>query len=244
MYSTTIIIFFIYCMVVSNTRSVIVYRNAYFDPIDTNYMLSDLSSISSDNICLCRCYENPFCFTANYFGNNQQCILFFAQLNQSQLRLVPINTNTSVYSFENRTVENLTLFERTNETIFEIWNTTAGGDSLSAIPSFYTGSYWPTQPAENLFDGNLTTDYTNHGMCNYTYYDVSCGEKTGFYLTMYNKSMSLVAFYLGTNNYDSMRDPLSVTIEGSNLYESELTFGSSWTLIYEDSSGLIIDPGR
>ncbi|CAF1313602.1 unnamed protein product [Adineta steineri] len=138
----------------------------------------------------------------------------------------------------------LTLFERTNETIFEIWNTTASGNSLSAIPSFYTGSYWPTQPAENLFDGNLATDYTNHGMCNYTYYDVSCGEKTGFYLTMYNKSMSLVAFYLGTNEYDSMRDPLSVTIEGSNLYGSELTFGSSWTLIYEGSSGLISDPGR
>ncbi|CAF1338460.1 unnamed protein product [Adineta steineri] len=97
-------------------------------------------------------------------------------------------------------MQDLTLFERTNETIFEIWNTAAGDDSLPAIPSFYTGSYWSTQPAENLFDG--------------------------------------------TNDYDSMRDPLSLTIEGSNLYKSELTFGSSWTLIYEGSSGLISDPGR
>jgi hypothetical protein len=38
-------------------------------------------------------------------------------------------------------------------------------------------------------------------------------------------------------------DPLMITIEGSNYNESELTFGKSWTLIYNGTTGLTNDPG-
>jgi hypothetical protein len=37
---------------------------------------------------------------------------------------------------------------------------------------------------------------------------------------------------------------MRITIEGSNQSSSALLFGSSWTLIYNGSSGLDSDPGR
>jgi hypothetical protein len=40
------------------------------------------------------------------------------------------------------------------------------------------------------------------------------------------------------------RDPLTITIEGSNQSISALMLGSSWTLIYNTSTGLNPDPGR
>lgn len=40
------------------------------------------------------------------------------------------------------------------------------------------------------------------------------------------------------------RDPLTITIEGSNQSISALMLGSSWTLIYNGSTGLNPDPGR
>ncbi|CAF2218741.1 unnamed protein product [Rotaria magnacalcarata] len=48
----------------------------------------------------------------------------------------------------------------------------------------------------------------------------------------------LVAFRLATANSYPQRDPLMITIEGSNSNSTELTRGSSWTLLYNGSSGI------
>jgi hypothetical protein len=108
------------------------------------------------------------------------------------------------------------------------------------------GTYWPTQPPIDAFDNDLTTEYTNHGNCNYSSstQSITCGTNTGFYLTLQSGPMILIGFYFGTNTLYSKRDPLTITIEGSNLNGSALTFGSSWTLIYNGNSGLIPNPGR
>jgi hypothetical protein len=81
-----------------------VYNNARFDPIDRRYMISILSSISSVNACLCECYNNIICFTANYFAINHTCFLYFAQLNPRQLWVVPTIMNGTVYGFGNRSL--------------------------------------------------------------------------------------------------------------------------------------------
>jgi hypothetical protein len=137
------------------------------------------------------------------------------------------------------------VFNRTNETIYAIWNTTAGGNSSPSNSSYYEiGAYWPTEPPEAAVDGNITTIYTNHGTCNITIWLITCGDNTGLYLTLNDGPFTLIAFYFYTNDLDSERDPLTITIEGSNLNGSALTLGSSWTLIYNGSSGLTSDPGR
>ena len=57
-------------------------------------------------------------------------------------------------------------------------------------------------------------------------------------------SYTLLGFYVGTQTYDVARDPLTFTIEGSNAAGALLPLGSSWTLIYNGSTGLTPDPGR
>ncbi|CAF1510083.1 unnamed protein product [Adineta ricciae] len=226
------------------TTPITLYRNAYFSPFDSRYLLSNLSSINSTNSCLCQCSSNPLCSTLIYSSKAQFCILFFANLNQGQLKLVTTNIDTNVYSFNNRSSTNITIMTPINETLHPIWNTTAGDNSLAAYSGYQPGSYWPAQSAVNIFDGNLTTEFTSHGVCNISLYLSRCGQNTGFYFTPQSGSMILAGFRLGTSIHSSLRDPLLMTIEGSNSSGSSLTSGSSWTLIYNGSSGLLSDPGR
>jgi hypothetical protein len=44
------------------------------------------------------------CITASYTGYNQSCSLYFAQLEQGQLQLMTIDTNSSVITFRNITI--------------------------------------------------------------------------------------------------------------------------------------------
>jgi alpha-L-fucosidase 2 len=75
-------------------------------------------------------------------------------------------------------------------------------------------------------------------------FSIECGESTGLYLKLNDGAKVLVAFYLCTNQQKSSRDPLQITIEGSQAPETSLDRGSQWTLIYNGSSGLLTDPGR
>jgi hypothetical protein len=52
-----------------------------------------------------------------------------------------------------------------------------------------------------------------------------------------------VAFRISTTTTYETRDPITVTVENSNKSISALKLGSSWTLIYNDSSGLNDNPG-
>ncbi|CAF1060044.1 unnamed protein product [Adineta steineri] len=186
------------------------------------------------------------CFTANYFDTTHECLLFFAQLNQGQLRLASNTVNTTVYSFGNNSNKNVTLFQQTNENVYDIWNTTAGSDSIYAVSGYSVGSYYPDQPAQAAFDGNLTTVACNYGPCSYGSESQTCGENTGFYLTMNSGPKVLTGFYTGSasESWTRVRDPMTITIEGSNSNGLALTLGSSWTLIYNGSAGFITDPGR
>ncbi|CAF3946643.1 unnamed protein product [Adineta steineri] len=192
------------------------------------------------------CYNNIICFTVNYIGTTHQCILYFAQLNQGQLRVAPTTVNASVYSFGNSNNKSVTYFKRTNETVYDIWNTTAGTDSVYAVSGTSIGTYYPGQSAQTAFDGDLTDGPCNHGSCDYTNGALACGTKAGFYITINGAPKVLAAFDVisHTGSWSRVRDPMMITIEGSNLNGSALTLGSSWTLIYNGSAGLITDPGR
>lgn len=93
----------LYCIgyVYTAVISISIYENARFDPIDSRYMRI-LSTNDSSNTCLCKCYNNTVCFTALYYGFNQTCIIYFAQLNQGQLQVIPTIFNATIYYFGNR----------------------------------------------------------------------------------------------------------------------------------------------
>ncbi|CAF1105726.1 unnamed protein product [Adineta steineri] len=140
----------------------------------------------------------------------------------------------------------LQTFRRTNEVVYAIWNTIAGGDSSPSLSSeTATGAYWPTEPPEAALDGDLNSAYTNHGSCHGAspVHD-ECGIKTGFYITFKSEPFILVEFRILTNKNLPPRDPKRITIEGSNNKESDLVFGKSWTLVYDGDAGLATDPGR
>lgn len=75
-------------------------------------------------------------------------------------------------------------------------------------------------------------------------YDWQCGQNTGVYVTAHNGSFVLEAFRIASGHLNNVRDPLTITIEGSNQNDTTLTLRSSWTLIYNGTSGLSINPGR
>ncbi|CAF0744469.1 unnamed protein product [Rotaria sordida] len=191
-------------------------------------------------------FDLIFISLVTYFGFSQTCLLFFAQLSQGQLRVVPTIANAKVYYFGNRSFSALKFFNRSNEAVYPIWNTIAGGNSSPTWTSEIEGIYNIADSPDVVFDNDLTTEYTNCGSCSSGSSSmlITCGENTGWYLSLGNRFFSLVAFYIGTNTKYPQRDPLTITIEGSNLQRDELIFGWSWTLIYNDSTGLVSNPGR
>ena len=106
------------------------------------------------------------------------------------------------------------------------------------------GNYNTNEGPLAVFDGIVATNYNSFGSCNLTVSALDCGEKTGFYVTLKSGPTLLRAFHFRAGHYSAKRDPLTVTVEGSNQDSALLTFGSSWSLVYQGSTGLDVDPGR
>ncbi|CAF3660882.1 unnamed protein product [Rotaria socialis] len=133
-----------------------------------------------------------------------------------------------------------------------VYNTIAGGDSTPATSGTGMGQY-PTNPNKEMpvqaFDGNANTKYTSFGPCKLdnckgNLFPENCGLNTGLYLALQQGATFIVGLQLSTGNDFPRRDPIMVTLEGSNQSGTNLTLGSSWTLIYSGRSGLATDPGR
>ncbi len=124
-----------------------------------------------------------------------------------------------------------------NDTIIGLYNTTAGGSTGG-----FNGTYAsPSQMPQQAMDDSLTTKYLNTGQLGgYNKSVNGPGIGTGF-LVIPSISNSTIACGLlfATADDDPNRDPITVTLEGSNetLIEA-LNNGSSWTLIYSGSTGI------
>ena len=133
----------------------------------------------------------------------------------------------------------------TNDTIYGVWNTTAGGTSNPATAGISAGNYIPSETPSMAFDLNSATKYNSYGPCNVSAtYSAACGINTGVYFTSNSGTSLIRTLRFCSGNDRPSRDPITVTVEGSNQSLSILTFGSSWTLIYNGSTGLDTDPGR
>ncbi|CAF4966595.1 unnamed protein product, partial [Rotaria sp. Silwood1] len=125
-----------------------------------------------------------------------------------------------------------------------IWKTKAGRNSYPASIGYGKGKMAPKETVSHIFDHNIHTKYRSFGSGSTNTMSQKTGLNTGFYLTL-NAGICIVnGFQFTTATSHPKRDPIMVTLEGSNADKSLLTLGSSWSLMYNGSSGLESDPGR
>ena len=88
-------------------------------------------------------------------------------------------------------------------------------------------------------DYNVSTKYTNFGRANISTDLPLAGLGTGFYVTMNVGACVVTGIQFATGNDYPERDPLIMTLEGSNVVNASLlSKGSSWTLIYSGPTGI------
>lgn len=126
------------------------------------------------------------------------------------------------------------------DTVVGIWNTTAGGDSRNATPGRSVGQYPnTTEGPQQIIDYNVSTKYNSYGNVNVSMRSVTAGVGTGFYVTMAVGACLVTGVQFATANDAPQRDPLTMTLEGSNVtYPPLLSEGSSWILIYSGPTGI------
>jgi hypothetical protein len=126
-----------------------------------------------------------------------------------------------------------------SQSINGLWNTQAGRNGTLSSAGVNTGNFYPTERVEHAFDRNMSTSYTSYGWCNMSMNALTCGENTGAYVTLQQGATIFRAFrFLTAAANAQIRDPMTLTIEGSNQSGSSLMLGSAWNLIYNGSSGL------
>ena len=133
---------------------------------------------------------------------------------------------------------------RPSDSINAVWNTVAGGNSTTSTEGTGVGQWMSGTGPANAIDGNTATKYLNFGKLGAGESSADQGVGTGFYITPSRGASILTQFQMATADDVPDRDPLSITIEGSNATGTGLTLGSNWTSLYSGSSGLVTDPGR
>ena len=131
-----------------------------------------------------------------------------------------------------------------------IFNTVAGGNSNTSSAGLGVGQFPAAEPPANAIDNNFTNPYPvgggkylNFGSGTQGTSSATQGTGTGFFVTPASGKSIVNAIRFAAANDSATRDPLAVTLEGSNAV-SGLDQGSAWTLIYSGTSGLDVDPGR
>lgn len=119
-----------------------------------------------------------------------------------------------------------------------LWNTTAGGNGSLSRPGEGPGTYKHDRPPIDGMDYNILTRYKSYGSCGNNSNASECGINTGLHWIFGSCASLIVGLQFSTGERDQNRDPLTITIEGSNQNSSNLLLGSSWTMIYNGSTGL------
>lgn len=138
----------------------------------------------------------------------------------------------------------MTLLTRKNEVVYGLWKTSVLENSTLSTTGNGAGNYPSEDGPQLALDQNSATKYLNFGNCSSSANQIDCGTNTGFYVTPRKGPTLLLAIQFTTAFDYPSRDPLSITVEGSNATSSELMLGTSWSLIYTVLTGLDDDPGR
>jgi len=121
-------------------------------------------------------------------------------------------------------------------TVYAVWNTFAlGSNTLATAGSTGAGTYLVGQGPTNLFDNNFNTKYSSRGNSS-AGTNSYAGLNTGFIMTIAECQPVLNGFRFGNAYNNSDREPLTVTIEGTNC--AVIINCTNWTLLYNGSTGL------
>jgi hypothetical protein len=126
---------------------------------------------------------------------------------------------------------------RKGDMIYGIYNTTAGQDTGGFNGSFSV----PTEEPPFAIDSNLSTKYVNFGTNGgYNAIPGQVGIGTGFFaISSLGSAFVARGIQFATGNDAPNRDPITITLEGSNSTNvNQLQMGSSWTPIYNGVSGI------
>jgi len=141
----------------------------------------------------------------------------------------------------------LTLFD----SIVALCNTVPRGNSIQNpidIGSEACQSPHSGQIVRVILDGNLKSVHVNFGYYNEDVQLEMKGMGTGFIVVSRSGRFSVIrAFQFGTGPDRPNRDPITITIEGSQFNNmADLQMGSSWNLVYYGWTGINMtnDPGR
>ena len=150
-----------------------------------------------------------------------------------------VNLNSTFYFVElpSITIQHASVvITRSDDYIMGLYNTRAGGSTGGKNGSYSALDEYPARAIDN----STETKYLNFGAKLLT---LTSGTDTGFYVTpSISNASRVVTLRFATGNDLEQRDPLAVTLEGTN--STSLDIGSSWTLIYNGSTGLESNPGR
>ena len=138
-----------------------------------------------------------------------------------------------------------------------IWNTTIGGNSTTSTPGTAAAGQFPAgEPPSAAIDGRYLspygatppqgTKYLNFGTGGGSGVSTTTkGVGTGFFVTPALGPSFVTGIQVATANDAPARDPLIVSLEGSNATGPALELGSSWTVIQSSINlGIDTDPGR
>ena len=140
--------------------------------------------------------------------------------------------------------DSTTLFAIQSGSAQPIWNTFAGGMSSLAVNNLTgVGTYYAGQSPDNLFDNKFTTRYTSRGNSS-SGINAIAGLNTGFHVTITRcqPTLTLFRFATASNGSSTSRDPMAVTVEGTNC--DSLFNCTSWTLLYNGTTGLDAETNR
>ncbi|CAF1579342.1 unnamed protein product, partial [Didymodactylos carnosus] len=125
-------------------------------------------------------------------------------------------TNTTTVPTTTTRALNYTQVTLAGDPIAGIYNAAYGGSSTnSSAGSNTAGTYPSSENPPNCIDSNTNTKYLNYG-ANFD------GYNTGFYVMPQVGSSIATGILFATGNDHSERDPITITIEGSNAAASLL----------------------
>jgi hypothetical protein len=141
-----------------------------------------------------------------------------------------------------------------------IWQTTIGGNSTTSTAGTANAGQYPAgEPPAQAIDGRYTNPYGTGPTQGSKYLNfgtgggggistITKGVGTGYFVTPALGPSIVTGIQIATANDAAPRDPLTVSIEGSNATGAALELGSSWTLISDPVThvnlGIDTDPGR
>ena len=121
------------------------------------------------------------------------------------------------------------------DSIVGFWGATVGGDATSSSAGTGSGQYPAAEGPPRAIDRDAATKYVNYGNGNSGTSSATKGVGTGFYVTPALGPSIVTGIQVATANDRSARDPLTVSVEGTNAADG-LHSGTAWTVIADNVS--------